>query len=307
MLAALNSAALIAVVALAAAPLLVLVPAAVIAGCLPPPVGPVMRSTWRVLTIGERQLQTAYALDTATEEVLFVIGPLVAAAGITRLSAPVILTVSVSALFVAACGLWWTLPKLPDAISEPRVVKSEQHWRSASFLAALAPATGIGVLLGAFDLAAIAAAIAASGKAAAGLPAAVLSIGSVLGGLVYGRRRWPGRPLQHAIACVTLSAAAAAITAALTGHLLPMLVMVALTGLFVAPSLVASYLVADAATAKATAETTSWVNSAFNVGTSGGTALSGLLVDTHGPTAAILAGAAAAVFLSAIAAFSRGD
>jgi predicted MFS family arabinose efflux permease len=106
---------------------------------------------------------------------------------------------------------------------------------------------------------------------------------------------------------VTLSAAAAAITAALTGHLLPMLVMVALTGLFVAPSLVASYLVADAATAKATAETTSWVNSAFNVGTSGGTALSGLLVDTHGPTAAILAGAAAAVFLSAIAAFSRGD
>jgi MFS family permease len=304
-LTALNAAALLGVVALASAPLVVLVLAAVLAGCLPAPVGPVMRSTWRELTSGEEQLQTAYSLDTVTEEVLFVVGPLVAAAGVARFSASAVLTVSVGLLFVSAVGLWRTLPSRPSDAAAPGAREPLRHWRSLRFLAGLAPAVGIGVLLGAFDLAAIAAAIAAAGQAAAGLPAALLSIGSVVGGLAYGRRRWPGRPLQQAVACVALSAGGAVLAAALTGRLVLMLVAVAVTGLFVAPSIVASYLVADAATAEASAETTSWVNSAFNVGTAGGTALAGVLIDARSPSAAILAAAAAAVVITAVAAVAR--
>ena len=304
-LSALNAIGLAVVVALASAPLAVLVPAAVLAGCLPAPIGPVMRSTWRVLTEGEQQLQTAYSLDTVSEEVLYVVGPLVAAAGVARFDARAVLAASLLALFVASVGLWRTLPPQPVVDAGEGERKPVQHWRSASFLAGLAPATGVGVLLGAFDLAVIAAAIAVSGQAAAGLPAAVLSIGSVVGGLAYGRRRWPGRPLLQAITCVALASAGAAVTAAVTGHLLAMLVVVALTGLFVAPAIVASYLVADAATAEASAETTSWVNSAFNVGNAGGTALSGILIDARGPSAAILAAAVAAVVITAVAAAVR--
>ncbi len=78
-----------------------------------------------------------------------------------------------------------------------------------------------------------------------------------------------------------------------------MLAAVGTTGLFITPALVASYLLADTATATPTAENTSWVNSAFNVGLSAGTALAGVIVDTHGPTTAILTAALTATLLTA--------
>jgi sugar phosphate permease len=60
-------------------------------------------------------------------------------------------------------------------------------------------------------------------------------------------------------------------------------------GLFVAPSVVASYLVADEAVQGASAESTAWVTAAFNVGTAAGTLLAGLLVDVRSASVAMLA------------------
>ncbi len=305
-LSALNAVALMIVVWQASAPLPILVALSVIAGSLPAPVGPVMRSTWRVLTTGDEQIRAAYSLDSVSEEVLFIAGPVLAAAGVARCGARVVLTSAATALFVAAVGLWRTLPRQPEITEGPQARGQRQHWRSASFLAGLAPAIGIGVLLGAFDLAVIASVITASGQTAAGLPAAALSLGSIVGGLAYGRRRWPGQPLLHAMACVGLSAACAALAAAITAHLLVTLALVSVTGLFVAPAIVASYLVADTATTGPCAETTSWVNSAFNVGIGAGTALSGPLIDSHGPAVATLAGAAVAIGLTLTSAIIRG-
>lgn len=297
LLAAANAVALVVVVALATAALPLLVGAAVLAGCLPPPVGPVTRAGWRTVTSAGPALPTAYSLDAVTEEVLFVVGPLVAAVGAARLGGGPTLVLSVGALTGACVGLGLAVPpRTTDdggAHATPR-----GRWRSLPFLAGLCPAAGVGVLLGALDLAAVAAAVTTAGEGAAGLPAAVLSCGSVVGGLLYGRRSWPGGPRQHAMACLVLGAAAVALTATLTAELLPMLVLVVVTGVFVAPSIVASYLLAEGTTDESSAATTSWVTSAFNVGIAAGTALSGVLVAGHGPAAGMLAGAGLSIALT---------
>src|SRR3954452_12315851 len=85
--AGLNAAGLIVLAVLASAPWPLLLVVAIFAGCLPPPVGPVMRSAWRVLADGEPRLRAAYSLDAVSEEVLFVVAPLVAAARVARWSA----------------------------------------------------------------------------------------------------------------------------------------------------------------------------------------------------------------------------
>lgn len=48
---------------------------AVAAGVLAPPVGPVMRAVWAALTPEPAARQRAYSLDAASEEALFVLGP----------------------------------------------------------------------------------------------------------------------------------------------------------------------------------------------------------------------------------------
>ena len=135
----------------------------------------------------------------------------------------------------------------------------------------------------------------------AGVPAALIAIGSIGGGLLYGRRLWPGGVRSQAVVLVLGSASAVLIAAAVSGWLVPMLLAFLVAGVFVSPAVVASYVIADDAVTGSSAEATSWVNSAFNVGTAFGTALAGVLVDARGPEAAMLALAVTTVALTAVA------
>ena len=75
----------------------------------------------------------------------------------------------------------------------------------------------------------------------------------------------------------------------------------ALAGLFVAPALTTAYLLADrAAPAAARTRAGTWVNTAFNAGSSGGTAAVGLLIGRM-PLALCFAVAAVPMLLSATA------
>ena len=109
------------------------------------------------------------------------------------------------------------------------------------------------------------------------------------------------------MACVLAGSAAVAASGWASGRPVLLLVLVAAAGLFVAPALVASYLVADAATEVASAESTSWVTSAFNVGAAAGTASAGVLVDVRGPGLAMVVGAAITVVLVAMKLPARAE
>lgn len=295
---ALNALGVAAIVALASGPLWALVVVSLLAGSLPPPVGPVMRSSWRDIVADEPGLlRTAFSFDSVSEEVLYVVGPLVAAAAVAALGAPVVILASVGALFVACLGMASVLramrPSADVGIPRPRV-----QWRSLRFLLGLLPALAIGLLLGGLELAAVAAVVALAGQPVAGVPAALIAIGSIVGGLVYGRRRWRGTAAAQGVVAVLTSAAAVAVAATVSSALVPVLVAFLAAGVFVAPAVVAAYLVADEAVGAATAEATAWVTAAFNVGTAVGTLMAGLLVDQHGAGWAMAALATTTVLLT---------
>lgn len=298
----LNALGIAAVVALASGPLWLLVLVSLVAGSLPAPVGPVVRSSWHDIVEGEDDLlRRAYSFDSVSEEVLYVAGPIVAAAAVAVWGASAVILASATALVIASIGLTSVVRGMRLS-TEERPVRPHVPWRSLTFLLGLLPAVAIGVLLGGLELAAVALIISLAGESVAGVPAALISIGSIVGGLVYGRRRWPGTAAAQSVGAVLGAAAAVVVGASVAGLLPAVLAAFLVAGLFVAPAIVASYLVADEAVQGASAESTAWVTAAFNVGTAGGTLLAGLLVDVRGPGAAMLALAVATVALAVVGA-----
>ena len=301
--------ALLGVILAADAPLALLVPLLLLAGSTPPPVGPLMRASWRRLAQGDQALLArAYSFDVVSEDLIFLIGPLLAAPGVAWLGADTVVVGSSLTLLGAAAVLGSLVPRSATAIVRPGP-SSGRHvplWRSWIFLLGLAPMVALGLLLGSLGIAAVAVVLAAAGTTLAGLPDAVLAVGSVTAGLVFGRRSWPGSPSQQALALVGTCSALVLLAALSTGDLLMMLVVLAGAGLCVSPAIVCAYLIADRAAPMATMEATSWVNSAFNVSLAVGTAGAGVVAQAWSAGAAMATAAIAAGVVLGLAALGQG-
>ncbi|MFI6347723.1 MFS transporter [Streptomyces sp. NPDC050560] len=276
------------------APTPVLLVLTLLAGGCAPPFGAVMRTLWSDLAAGPALRRRAFSLDTVAEELLFVAGPLIAGAFVATGSAPA--GVAVCALLVLAGGaLLATAPALRTARhGTPRdgTAAPEPAFTVRVLIAPVLVACGIGIALGALDLLIVVFAQRAHRPGAVAWPAGALSVGSAVGGVLYGARHWRlGDRARLSLLALALAAALAA-----TGLAPGVWVLVAgaaATGLFVAPALSTAYLLADDAVPPAArTRAGTWVSTAFNAGSSAGTALVGLLVE-QAPLALCFALAAA--------------
>jgi predicted MFS family arabinose efflux permease len=296
---ALGLAALIAaLVDVVTGPLVAVAVLALLAGSTPPPVGPVMRSAWRRLVDDDAdRLRRAYALDAVTEEASFVVGPALAAAAVAWFGPRPVVIACLAALVVTASVLGLkAAPLLSTAAVTGRVVRS---WRRSRLIPALVPITAAGLLLGGFDVIAVALALDSSDARAAGLPAAALAAGGLIGGVLYGRRSWPGSLTTQAAVLVTIAVAGVLVTATVAGAFTAVVVVAGAVGLTISPAVVATYLAVDEAVPDGGSEATAWVNAAFNSSLAIGTAGAGVLVDVFSPAAAFLLAAAAALLVVA--------
>ncbi|MER5280534.1 MFS transporter [Streptomyces sp. NPDC002809] len=280
-------AALLTVIALATwhpgAPPLVLGGLAVTAGACTPPLGPVMRALWSDLVPDRDLLRRAYSLDGVAEELLYVTGPLLVGV-IVRAGRPAAGVLAGAALvFVGAVAL----------VSSPAVSREREAHAPAGApaaprlrlhgVAALRHAVlvtaAVGLCLGALDLLVVAFTERLQQPAAVSWVLAALSAGSAVGGLVHGAVRW--KSASRVRLPVTAAALGAALMAAgVSPHLYVLIATAAVAGLFVAPALTTAYLIADESVdAGRRTQAGAWVNTAFNAGSSGGTAAVGLLVD----------------------------
>jgi MFS family permease len=140
-------------------------------------------------------------------------------------------------------------------------------------------AAGVGLSLGAVDLLVLAFAEQRQhGDAVVAWVLAALSVGSAVGGLVNGAVNWRvSARVRLPLLAVGLAFALGA--AGLAPGLLTLSAAVAVAGLFVAPALTTSYLLADeSAPPGHRVQAGAWVNTAVNAGSSGGAAAVGLLV-----------------------------
>jgi predicted MFS family arabinose efflux permease len=294
--------ALVSAGALAALPLVgetgsvwALAPVAALSGLAMPPFVASMRVEWQgLLGEGHPRLTQAYAFESSAQVAMFVIGPLVAAAGVA-LVGPGATLVAAAALMLAG-GLAFASQAAvePGADHTPGLSPIRLPGVLTLVLATLLADTALGVA----DVTLIAFADLEGNAESGGVLIALFAAGSVVGGLAFGARTWPGSPSGQ-LAAITAMASLVMAPLALADSLLAAMPLALLAGVPGAAQWAASSLALDRASGgSAGAEAYTWLSTANAIGIAVGSTVAGVLVEASGPSLAFLAGCAATALAS---------
>ncbi|HEV2999883.1 MAG TPA: MFS transporter [Solirubrobacteraceae bacterium] len=280
------------------APAAAVVAAALLTGASFPPTPSVLRSRFPELLRDRPELvPTAYALDSVLLEVSFVTGPLLVAVMVAALgpaaalAASAVLVVGGNASFLAV---------LPADGVEARRGGGDMlgALRSRAIRALVVTMLPVGFGLGAVEVALPAFSEAHGQRELAGLLLATWSIGSAVGGLVYGARP-PARSVARAHLLFTVLLPLGFLPALLAPSMLAMAVLIVPAGICVAPIIATRNQLASTAAPPGTGtEALTWPLTALIGGIALGAGVGGALADAEGwravLVAAVLAGATGA-------------
>ncbi|HEY5142469.1 MAG TPA: MFS transporter [Solirubrobacteraceae bacterium] len=278
------------------ASVVVLCAAGLIAGCAIPPVGSVLRALWPELLAGHREelLTAAYALDAVLLEIAFIVGPIFVAV-VASLASPQLALVA-SVVFVTAGTLLFTATPMARAFSP-----ADDHahdtggrlgaLRSPGVRTLVLSTVPIGFCLGAAEVSFPAFGEYVGSRALAGPLLALWSLGSAIGGLIYGAY---GHRIPISSAYLRTAALLPLVTLplALPSTFVAMVPLAILAGLAVAPLLSAgNQLIGDVAPRGAVTEAFTWPLTALVAGVAGGNAVAGAIVQSHDWRVAFVAAA----------------
>jgi MFS family permease len=290
------------------APTVTLVACGLVGGLAVPSIGGALRALWPELLRGRDDLlATAFALDSVAVELLFTLGPLIAAV-IIAVASPM------SALVVSAvCSLVGTvafIARPPSRDWRPHA-ESGSHGplgalRSAGVRTIVFSSLPIGFCFGAVEISLPAFAQEHGARELAGVLLATWSLASVAGGLVYGARTWPGS-LGSIYLWLSLLLPLGYLPALLSPSIAAMALLILPAGLLIAPlGAAGNELIARVAPAGAATEAYAWPVTAILVGFAAGTAVGGGLVEFSDWRACFVAAALAAAVGAAVVYRYRG-
>ncbi|MFJ4973594.1 MFS transporter [Streptomyces sp. NPDC088755] len=253
---------------------------AIAAGLTAPPLEAGLRALWPSVLPEHRLRHAALALDTGTQGLLHILGPVLVAALASAYS-PALALATTAALGLAGTLVVATTP--PSRRWRPRPAQSEggaaRRLSSRPLVALFVALLGVGFALGALTVWAVSMARIHHTDILSGLLPAAFSSGSLLGGLVYGRRTWPGST-SHQLRLGS---------AAFLAGWLPLLALpgphaatatVMLPGTFLTVLVATAYVTTDElAPAHRTSEAYAWLILSIGVGQAVGTALAGRLAE----------------------------
>jgi len=269
---------------------------AVVAGASIGSVGALVRARWSYVLRDPAEIHTAYSLESALDELVFVVGPVVATVLATSVAPTAGLWLPAAAVLVGG----WLL--LSQKATEPPIVRREPGTQGGSILRSGGMVVltlvfaAVGSIFGATDVATVAFAEEQGSKGAAGAVLAVFALGSMLSGLGYGLRHWRSALWKRfAIGVVAL---AAGVSLFFVVSSLPMLAAVMfVTGFTIAPTIVnGNGLVTSLVRKDQLTTGLAWVGTALGVGVSIGSAAAGQVIDRQGAHGGFLVVAAAAAF-----------
>ncbi|NGO41203.1 MFS transporter [Streptomyces ureilyticus] len=266
--------------ALTDAPLWALFVAAVPTGASVPQVGPMVRARWGVRLQGSPLMTTAAAFESVTDELTFVLGPLLATALCTTVDPAAGLLTEATLTLVG--GLLFASQK-----STQPAVRREGHARVEHASAVSVP--GIRVLIVAFlgigsvfgglqvSLAAFTESIGEPGLN--GVLYGTFAAGNMLSGIICGAIAWKRAPRRRLV--IGYAALALTATGLLAAHSVLTLAGVGfLVGMCVAPALITGYTLVDGLVpAGARTEAFTWLTGAVALGQAAAVTAAGQLED----------------------------
>jgi MFS family permease len=275
--------------------------AAVGGGSLPA-AGTCVRARWSyVLRERPADVQTAFALEAVVDEAVFMLGPIVVTVLATAVSPSVgVVTAVVAGLLgtgLLAAQRSTEPPAHPRRRSDgPRV---PLPWRTLLPVAVVM--FSLGALFGGAEVVTVAFAEEQGSQAYAGPLLALWALGSLLAGLVTGAVVWTRPPVDR-VRFGALGMCLAMAPLALVDSVPLMGVLLLLGGFAIAPTMIAATsLVERSVPASRLAEGMSVLHMGVVAGVGPGAALSGLVVDRSGASAAYLVSFAAGALAAVVA------
>ncbi|MDQ1464244.1 MAG: hypothetical protein QOC73_1185 [Actinomycetota bacterium] len=286
----------------AIAPLLI---ASTLMGLCQPPALVCARTLWPTVVTDPVLLETTYSIESSFTELVFIVGPLLTVAINAVLGSSV--AVAASGLLAGAGALGLASSKASrHAVRAPARAGSRRGALRSVGVRVLVLATFAMVVgFAAIDVSTVAAARRVAGNGAAGALIAVWSIGSLIGGMIFGMRSWPGRMSARIIFFV---ATITVFTAALIpiSNLVVLGAVLFIGGLNYAPCFSCiNQVVQRIALPGAAAESFAWIGSGALIGAAVGSAAGGLAVTHHGPGAGYGVATVALLFAIAIVVIGR--
>lgn len=268
-------------IALTMLPLTVLTVIAFLMGLSTPPVTPAVRTIYPKMVPGN-QVSALFSLDASAQEIIWIIGPVMAVVVSTQIST--VWGLLVAAVFMAGGGLWFILCPEPGRV---RIPPSRRRLGAVLTRPTVVISTVIGFLFVASFAAIETGVVAAFGHGGiqAGIVLAVFSAGSIVGGFILGHRELTPWSMTVRSSIVLLG------TAACLFSMNPvwLCIVLFLGGLGVAPMLAALFtIVSSTVKFSETAEAYGWVGTGQLVGVALGSAIAGVAIDAGGATGGVL-------------------
>jgi MFS family permease len=267
--------------ALAHAPLWALFLAAVPTGASVPQIGPMVRARWGVKLQGSPLMTTAAAFESVTDELTFVVGPLLATALCTAVTPAAGLAAEAGLTLVG--GLLFAARKS----TQPAVSRENGHTRVRHASALRVPGVrvlvvtflGIGSVFGGMQVSLAAFTESIGEPGLNGVLYGVFAAGNMLSGIVCGAVAWKAAPHKRLV--IGHTALALAASALWTAHsVLPLGALGLLVGMCIAPALITGYtLVEGLVPAGARTEAFTWLTGAVALGQAAAATVAGQLED----------------------------
>jgi MFS family permease len=263
-------------------------------------VGSLVRARWSYVLAGRPELSTAYSLESTLDEVIFVVGPLIATVIATQITPVLVLFVGVVLVLIGA--VW--LSSLGASEPPPHAIDAVRH-RSAirepgmPLLAVFAGS--MGVIFASAEVTMVAFCGQHGHRALSGAVLACFALGSATAGFVYGSRQW------HTDLLTRFRAQALAFA------VLPLLFLAAVNigvlaacafvaGMGIAPTLITAFgLIENIVPGGSLTEGLAWLITGLSVGYGVGASLVGGIADAHGARMAFLVTVGAGVVMGALA------
>ncbi len=274
---------------------------AVAFGSISGPLGSLTRARWSNLLHSDQEIHTAFALEGSLDEVLFIGGPALATILATAIWAPLGLIVCTVGMLIGISILLSQKATEPPKRSATGGVGLGIRIPLAVLAVSLI-ATAIGLMFGAFDISAVAFADEHGLKSVSGLILAVLSVGSLLGGLYYGSRHWTMPLWKRTVVFAALLA-----VGFLALGVAPNLLVFSIIGFFAGATIAPTMTNVDSVVQRVVArdqitEGMAWVRIGIGVGVAGGAWAGGILIHTHGARYGLYLAAASAIMVFVVAA-----
>jgi len=257
--------------------------------------GSLVRARWsHLLQRDADAVHTAYSLESALDEVVFVVGP----AAATVLATSVSPTAGIVVPLVSAVlgGTWLLSQKGTEPPPNPRQEATGGSLvRLPGMLVLVLVFLAIGGIFGSTDVSTVAFAEEAGRKSAAGFILAVCAAGSLVSGLLYGARRWV-QPLWLRFGIGTVALTIGVSLFVLVGSLWALAAVMFVTGFAIAPTLInGNGLVQEIVPRERLTEGLTWVGTSLGVGVSIGSSVAGSRIDAAGSHGGFLVVVAAGV------------